>query len=207
MDTITYNLDTPKATIKGRGRSRGDGWLVGGSVKKMPDNTFNIEHDLKYTTCDQTDHPLLRMTQGKGDSREKLVTGPASTWSWRTCRSISSTCRGFFRINMGPKSGLLMPTYGGDLQGILPPATQAATSRWANMPTGAPRQFYTLGSWASGRLALHQAIQVQRQLQRGVLERKDRRKGRTDPIKQNNFHVRWTHSQDAKTSDRPSRPR
>ena len=44
MDTITYNLDSKKAKIKGVATQQGDGWLVGGSVKKMPDNTINIEH-------------------------------------------------------------------------------------------------------------------------------------------------------------------
>jgi hypothetical protein len=44
MDTITYNLDTKKAKIKGVATQQGDGWLVGGSVKKMTDNTINIEN-------------------------------------------------------------------------------------------------------------------------------------------------------------------
>ena len=56
MDTITYNLTSKKAKIKGVATQQGDGWLVGGSVKKMPDNTVNIQHG-KYTTCDETDHP------------------------------------------------------------------------------------------------------------------------------------------------------
>ena len=44
MDTITYNLESKKAKIKGVATQQGDGWLVGGSVKKMPDNTINIEN-------------------------------------------------------------------------------------------------------------------------------------------------------------------
>ena len=66
MDTITYNLTSKKAKIKGVATQQGDGWLVGGSVKKMPDNTVNIENG-KYTTCDETDHPhfYLAMTKAK----------------------------------------------------------------------------------------------------------------------------------------------
>ena len=60
MDTITYNLDSKKAKIKGVATQQGDGWLVGGSVKKMPDNTINIEHG-KYTTCDHTDRKSTRL--------------------------------------------------------------------------------------------------------------------------------------------------
>ncbi|MDE6623279.1 MAG: LPS-assembly protein LptD, partial [Alistipes sp.] len=78
MDTITYNLDSKKAKIKGVATQQGDGWLVGGSVKKMADNTINIEHG-KYTTCDETDHPhfYLAMTKAKVIPGKKVVTGPA----------------------------------------------------------------------------------------------------------------------------------
>ena len=78
MDTITYHLDTKKAKIKGVATQQGDGWLVGGSVKKMTDNTINIENG-KYTTCDNTDHPhfYLAMTKAKVIPGKKVVTGPA----------------------------------------------------------------------------------------------------------------------------------
>ena len=56
MDTITYNFSSEKALIKGVATQQGDGWLVGGRIKKQPDNTINIQHG-KYTTCDHTDHP------------------------------------------------------------------------------------------------------------------------------------------------------
>ncbi len=46
-----------EAKIKGVATQEGDGWLIGGSVKKMADNTINIQDGSKYTTCDHTDHP------------------------------------------------------------------------------------------------------------------------------------------------------
>ncbi|MDE6374811.1 MAG: LPS-assembly protein LptD, partial [Alistipes sp.] len=78
MDTITYNLSSKKAKIKGVATQQGDGWLVGGSVKKMADNTVNIQGG-KYTTCDYTDHPhfYLAMTKAKVNPGKKVVTGPA----------------------------------------------------------------------------------------------------------------------------------
>ena len=74
MDTITYNLESKKAKIKGVATQQGDGWLVGGSVKKMPDNTINIENG-KYTTCDETDHPhfYLAMTKAKVIPGKKVL--------------------------------------------------------------------------------------------------------------------------------------
>lgn len=78
MDTITYNIESAKAKIKGVATQEGDGWLVGGHVKKMKDNTINIS-DGKYTTCDETDHPhfYLAMTKAKVIPGKKVVTGPA----------------------------------------------------------------------------------------------------------------------------------
>jgi prepilin-type processing-associated H-X9-DG protein len=44
MDTITYNFGSKKAFIQGVATQEGDGWLVGGQIKKMPDNSINIRH-------------------------------------------------------------------------------------------------------------------------------------------------------------------
>lgn len=64
---------------QGRGDTAGRRLAGGGSVKKMPDNTINIENG-KYTTCDETDHPhfYLAMTKAKVIPRaRKVVTRPA----------------------------------------------------------------------------------------------------------------------------------
>ena len=113
MDTIVYNIDTKKAKIKGVATQQGDGWLVGGSVKKMPDNTINIENG-KYTTCENTDHPhfYLSMTKAKVIPGKKVVTGPAYLVMEDVPIYFLGIPEGFFPISSGPKSGLLMPTYG-----------------------------------------------------------------------------------------------
>ena len=43
MDTITYNFGSKKAFIQGVATKEGDGWLVGGQIKKMPDNSIPQE--------------------------------------------------------------------------------------------------------------------------------------------------------------------
>ena len=63
MDTITYNLDSKKARIKGVATQEGEGYLKGMKVKKMPDNTINIANG-RYTTCDAEDpHFYMAMTR------------------------------------------------------------------------------------------------------------------------------------------------
>ena len=113
MDTITYNLDSKKAKIKGVATQQGDGWLVGGSVKKMPDNTINIENG-KYTTCEETDHPhfYLAMTKAKVIPGKKVITGPAYLVMEDVPIYFLGIPEGFFPISSCPKSGLLIQTYG-----------------------------------------------------------------------------------------------
>ena len=53
MDTISYNIESQRAKIKGIATQQGDGWLIGQDVKKMEDNSIHIA-DGMYTTCDQT---------------------------------------------------------------------------------------------------------------------------------------------------------
>ena len=77
MDTITYNIATEKARIKGATTQDGEGYLKGSRVKKMPDNTINIANG-KYTTCD-LDHPhfYLAMTKAKTIPGKKVIVGPS----------------------------------------------------------------------------------------------------------------------------------
>lgn len=203
MDTITYNLDTQKAKIKGVATQQGDGWLVGGSVKKMPDNTFNIEHG-KYTTCDQTDHPhfYLAMTKAKVIPGKKVVTGPAYLVMEDVPIYFLGIPEGFFPINMGPKSGLLMPTYGEETSKgffLRDLGYYITLGEYADLALRGG--FYTLGSWEASAASRY----IKRYKYSGSFNVefssvKTGEKGEPDYIKQNNFRVQWTHSQDAKAN-------
>ena len=149
MDTITYNLTSKKAKIKGVATQQGDGWLVGGSVKKMPDNTVNIENG-KYTTCDETDHPhfYLAMTKAKVIPGKKVVTGPAYLVMEDVPIYFLGIPEGFFPINMGPKSGLLRPTYGEEYTKgffLRDMGYYFTLGDYADLAVRGG--FYTLGSW------------------------------------------------------------
>jgi lipopolysaccharide assembly outer membrane protein LptD (OstA) len=149
MDTITYNFDSEKALIQGVATQEGDGWLVGGRIKKMADNSINIQGG-KYTTCDHTENPhfYLAMTRAKIIPNKKVITGPAYMVMEDVPLYFLGIPEGFFPISTGAKSGLLMPSYGEDasrgffLRGlgyyfILGPHIDLAV-------TGG---IYTLGSW------------------------------------------------------------
>lgn len=203
MDTITYNLDSKKAKIKGVATQQGDGWLIGGSVKKMPDNTINIQHG-KYTTCDETDHPhfYLAMTKAKVIPGKKVVTGPAYLVLEDVPLYFLGIPEGFFPINMGPKSGLLMPTYGEEYsKGFFLRDMGYYFTMGDHADLALRGGFYTLGSWeasAAARYVKRYKYSASFNLQYSNV--KTGEKGEPDYIKQKNFRLQWTHSQDPKAN-------
>ncbi len=203
MDTITYNLTSKKAKIKGVATQQGDGWLVGGSVKKMPDNTVNIQHG-KYTTCDETDHPhfYLAMTKAKVIPGKKVVTGPAYLVMEDVPIYFLGIPEGFFPINMGPKSGLLMPTYGEEYSKgffLRDLGYYFTLGDYADLAVRGG--IYTLGSWEASAASRY----IKRYKYSGSFNMqysnvKTGEKGEADYIKQSNFRIQWTHSQDPKAN-------
>ncbi|MFQ7387329.1 MAG: putative LPS assembly protein LptD [Alistipes sp.] len=203
MDTITYNLTSKKAKIKGVATQQGDGWLVGGSVKKMPDNTVNIENG-KYTTCDETDHPhfYLAMTKAKVIPGKKVVTGPAYLVMEDVPIYFLGIPEGFFPINMGPKSGLQMPTYGEEYTKgffLRDMGYYFTLGDYADLAVRGG--FYTLGSWEASAASRY----IKRYKYSGSFNMqysniKTGEKGEPDYIKQSNFRIQWTHSQDPKAN-------
>ena len=203
MDTITYNFDSKKAFIQGVATQEGDGWLVSNQIKKMPDNSINIRHG-KYTTCDHTDHPhfYLAMTKAKVIPGKKIITGPAYLVMEDVPIYFACIPEGFFPISMGPKSGLLMPSYGEDasrgffLRGL---GYYFILSKHIDLAlTGG---FYTLGSWevsASSRYAKRYKYSGNVNFDFSAIKTGD--KGEPDYISQNNFKFTWTHSQDPKAN-------
>ena len=203
MDTITYNLDTGKAKIKGVATQQGDGWLVGGSVKRMPDNTFNIQGG-QYTTCEQTDHPhfYLAMTKAKVIPGKKVVTGPAYLVMEDVPIYFLGIPEGFFPINMGPKSGLLMPSYGEEAsKGFFLRDLGYYFTLGEHADLAVRGGIYTLGSWeasAASRYIKRYKYSGSFNLQYSNI--KTGEKGEPDYIKQSNFRIQWSHQQDAKAN-------
>ena len=203
MDTITYNFDSEKALIRGVATQQGDGWLVGGRIKKQPDNSINIQQG-KYTTCEHTDHPhfYLAMTKAKVIPGKKIITGPA--YLVMEDVPIYPLCipEGFFPISSGAKSGLLMPTYGEDgARGFFVRGLGYYFILSQHMDLALTGGFYTLGSWevnASSRYVKRYKYSGNLNFDFSSVKTGD--KGEPDYIKQNNFKFTWTHSQDPKAN-------
>lgn len=203
MDTITYNIESQRAKIKSIATQQGDGWLVGTSVKKMEDNTINIEGGM-YTTCDQTDHPhfYLAMTKAKVIPGKKAITGPAYLVMEDVPIYFLGVPEGFFPLNTGPKSGILMPTYGEEAtRGFYIRGLGYYFTLSEHMDLVLTGGIYTLGSWeANVRSRYIKRYKYSGNLNFDFSSVKSGDKGDADYIKQNTFKLQWTHSQDAKAN-------
>ena len=203
MDTINYNFESEKALIQGVATQQGDGWLVGGRIKKQPDNSINIQHG-KYTTCEHTDHPhfYLAMTKAKVIPGKKIITGPA--YIVMEDVPIYPLCipEGFFPISSGAKSGLLMPTYGEEAaRGFYLRGLGYYFIINQHLDLALTGGFYTLGSWEVNAASRYiKRYKYSGNLNFDFSSVKTGDKGEPDYIKQNNFKFTWTHSQDPKAN-------
>ena len=205
MDTIAYNIESQRAKIKGIATQQGDGWLIGQDVKRMENNTIHIA-DGMYTTCDQTDHPhfYYYMSKAKvipGD-KGKVVMGGGHIVIEDVDIPFLGLPEGFFPLSLGPKSGILMPSYGEEarrgfyMRGL---GYYFTLSDYIDLAiTGG---YYTLGSWDAQIASRY----VKRYKYSGSVSFdyanvRSGDKGDPDYVKQNTFRLQWTHSQDAKAN-------
>ena len=202
MDTITYNINSKKAKIKGVATQEGDGYLIGRNVKKMEDNSINIQGGM-YTTCDETDHPhfYLAMTKAKVIPGKKVITGPAYFVMEDVPIYFLGIPEGFFPLNSGPKSGLLMPTFGEDSKGFFLRDLGYYFVLGQHMDLAVRGGIYTLGSWeASASSHYVKRYKFTGSFNANFSNITYGEKGEPDYVKQNNFRLQWTHSQDPKAN-------
>lgn len=201
MDTIVYNIKTKKAKIKGVATQEGEGFLIGRSVKKMPDNTINIA-DGKYTTCDAIDHPhfYLAMTRAKTIPGKKVIVGPSYLVMEDVPIYFLGLPFGFFPMTSGRKSGFIVPEYGEEyVKGFFlrNGGYYFAFNDYLDMTVRGG--FYTLGSWETSLASRY----MKRYKYSGGFDFRYSKdiigeKGAKDYVNMSNMSVNWTHTQDPK---------
>ena len=113
--TIHYNFKSQKAFIDNLVTQQGEGYITGGQTKKMPNDEFYMVNG-KYTTCDHHDCPhfYLQLTKAKVKPKKNIVTGPAYLVLADVPLPIAIPF-GFFPFTESYSSGIIMPTYGDEL--------------------------------------------------------------------------------------------
>jgi len=108
---IKYNFETKKGKITHVITEEGEGYIHGEQIKKLEDNTTYIKKG-KYTTC-ELDHPHyeISFTKAKVLPNDKIIMGPAYV-SFADIPTPLAIPFGYFPLEKGRHSGLVMPTFG-----------------------------------------------------------------------------------------------
>ena len=200
MDTISYNISTDKARIKGVTTQEGEGFIQGERIKKMPDNTINIANG-RYTTCD-ADHPhfYLAMTKAKTIPGKKTIIGPSYLVMEDVPIYFLGLPFGFFPTTSGRHSGFIMPSWGEEaIKGFFlrDAGYYFAFNDYVDMTiTGG---IYTLGSWDGSLTSRYiKRYKYQGNLVFNYAKNIVGERGDVDYVNMNSYNLRWTHQQDAK---------
>jgi len=108
---IKYNFNTRKGKITRVITTQDEGFIHGEQVKKLDDNTFFLKNG-KFTTCElDNPHYEIDFTKAKLIQHDKIVVGPAYL-SFRGVPTPLAIPFGFFPMEQGRSSGLVMPSFG-----------------------------------------------------------------------------------------------
>lgn len=201
--TMRYNFDTKKGRITEVITSEGDGHLHGEVVKKSPEDFYYIKQG-GYTTCDQdVPHFIIAAKKLKVIPNDKIVSGPA----YLSIEGVPTPLVlpfGFFPNKSGRKSGLLLPEYGeSPTQGFFLRNGGYYFALGETIDLAVRGDVYTGGSYG---VRLNSAYK-RRYKYNGNIELSHNSLRNSDPefpdySVQNNFFVKWRHTQDPKA--RPS---
>lgn len=115
MKSVSYNFKSKKGYMTTIITQQGEGYIVAAKAKKNADDTFFM-CDGKYTTCDNHEHPhfYMMMTKAKVRPKKNVVTGPAYLVIEGLPLPLAIPF-GFFPFSEKYSSGIIMPSYGDDL--------------------------------------------------------------------------------------------
>ena len=198
--TMSYNFKTAKGYICDVTTQQGDGYVTGGTTKKMPDNDIFLENG-RYTTCDQTECPhfYLELTKARVRPNKNIVTGPAYLVVADVPLPVAIPF-GYFPFTKSYSSGIIMPSYGADqTKGLYlrDGGYYFAINDYVDLAL--KTELYTKGSWgvsADSRYAVRYKFKGNFSFSYLVAKTGD--KGMSDYSEQKNMKITWSHSQDTR---------
>jgi hypothetical protein len=109
--SIAYNFDTKKGKIKDVITQQDEGFIHGDDIKKDTNDVYYVK-DGWYTTCDlEHPHYYIAAQKIKVIPDDKIITGPAELWIADIPTPLVLPF-GYFPNKKGRRSGILIPSYG-----------------------------------------------------------------------------------------------
>lgn len=199
---LRYNFVTQKGFINNVITQQGEGYVVGGQTKKMPNDEMFMTH-CKYTTCDCHDAPhfYLNLTKAKVRPGKNIVTGPAYLVIADVPLPVALPF-GYFPFNQTYSSGIIMPTFGDELTRgfyISNGGYYFAINDYVDAAvTG---EIYTKGSWGlNAQSTYSKRYKFNGNFNIGYTVNVTGDKGLPDYTKSKDFKVSWTHTKDIKAN-------
>ena len=203
---MRYNFKTKKGFINSIVTQQGEGYVTSEEGKKGANDEIYMRHG-KYTTCDNHEHPhfYLRLSMAKVRPKKNVVFGPAQLVVEDVPLPIAVPF-GFFPFNSSYSSGFIMPTYGDEMnRGFYLRDGGYYFAISDQMDLKVLGEIFTKGSWGlSAASNYNKRYKFSGSFNVEFSSVKTGEKGEPDYIKQNNFRVQWTHSQDAKANPNSS---
>ncbi len=200
---MRYNFNTKKGKILDVVTQQGEGNLRGEQVKKMDDDAYYIK-DGGFTTCDAEEpHYMIKAKKLKVIPNDKIVSGPAFLMFEGVYTPLVVPF-GWFPTKQGRKSGIIFPEYGeSPTQGFFFREFGYYLNLGDRIDLALTGDIYTRGSYAvklSSNYNKRYKFNGRIELSHNSL--RNSRKEFPDFSVQNNFFVKWRHTQDPKA--RPS---
>ncbi|MGM9802905.1 MAG: putative LPS assembly protein LptD [Muribaculaceae bacterium] len=200
--SMRYNFKSEKGLIKDVITEQGEGYLTGGITKMMNKEEYFIKNG-RYTTCDDHDEPhfYMNITKGKVKPKKNIVTGPA----YMVLEGVPLPLAvpfGYFPFTSSYSSGIIMPTFGEDYNyGFFLRDGGYYLALNNNMDLALTGQIYTKGSWGlTAQSNYLKRYKFSGAFNVSYIENVSGDKGSADYMKQKNFKVSWSHSQDSKSN-------
>ncbi|MBP5345133.1 MAG: LPS-assembly protein LptD [Bacteroidales bacterium] len=198
--TISYNFKTAKGYITDVVTQQGDGYVTGGTTKKMPDNDIFLENG-RYTTCDYHDCPhfYINLTKARVRPKKNIVTGPAYLVVADVPLPLAIPF-GYFPFTKSYSSGIIMPTYGADqTRGLYlrDGGYYFAINDYVDLALRG--ELYTKGSWGiTGSSKYAWRYKFKGNVSFSYLKTITGDKGMPDYSEMTNIRAVWSHTQDSR---------
>ena len=197
---IKYNFKTTKGIINQVVTIEGEGYIFGEKIKKLDDNVSFIKNG-RYTTCELNDpHFQISFTKAKVMPNDKIVTGPAYL-SFGGVPTFLAIPFGYFPIQKGRRSGLIMPTIGQSAnRGFYLENFGFYFGISDNVDLLIAGDIFTNGSWAA-KLRSNYVVRYKctGNVQLSFAQNIFGEKYSPNRYKTNDFKIYWDHKQDMKS--------
>lgn len=200
-ERISYNFKTRKAFINNVYSKQGEGMIISEDSKRDAEGVVYLRHG-KYTTCDaKHPHFYVALTRGKMRPGKNVVFGPA----YLVVEDVPLPLvipYGFFPFSKSYSSGLIMPTYGDEMnRGFYLRDGGYYFAISDKMDLKLLGEIYTKGSWGlSTQSNYRKRYRFSGNFYLSYQNTVEGEKNMPDYSVSKSFKIQWTHRQDAKAN-------